>query len=240
MSKSRLYLALALLLASQPAAPFAVTDPLKLRLSKPSRTRNEDALCKPGHTTGLRLGKWTAALGRLGGSALGIIGGGVATLALAGPKLWQRLPRKLPTWWLAHSDFSGGVAESALFLVSNVAYVFAGATLLAQGAPPILGQLVLAVSGASVLYHAAQCKDGCESVSAARWCTVDSLLAVGTGSYFVLRCGVDASSLFLGLLSGAFFLDAFRLGYTTSHSLWHLSTAAAAMTSGQRLVARRA
>lgn len=45
---------------------------------------------------------------------------------------------------------------------------------------------------------------------------------------------IDASNLLLAALSLGFFTDHFGLGYTASHSLWHFSTAAAAVVSRPR------
>ena len=42
------------------------------------------------------------------------------------------------------------------------------------------------------------------------------------------RC-FEVGQLIAAALSGAFFLDKFGLGYTTSHSLWHLSSAVAGL-----------
>lgn len=146
---------------------------------------------------------------------------------------WRLLPAKLPSWWLANGLSKDRCAQ-ALFLASNAAYLLAG-SFLTLGAQAELGVLTLCVCGASLLYHAAQCTDGCSSASAARWCQVDTALAVSSGIVFATRCGVGPENLALAALSGLFFVDAFSLGYTTTHSLWHVSTAATAVMSVARL-----
>ena len=168
-----------------------------------------------------------------------IVGKVLATVALEAPRrLWLALPGRLPQWWQASgltTDFYARVA----FLLSNVSYLLAGAKLLLDGAPAALGLLTLAVCGASTMYHYVQCATGTHSEHTSRWCSVDSALAMYTCITFAMHCGVTATNLSLAALSAGFFLDIFGLGYTISHSLWHLSTSAAALASGSQLVALR-
>ena len=45
--------------------------------------------------------------------------------------------------------------------------------------------------------------------------------------YFFIECGCDTLYMrSLALVSGLMFVDVFQLGYTLSHSLWHLGGAA--------------
>ena len=163
---------------------------------------------------------------------------GAALVTLPRPLvwLWRRLPPQLPAWWAAHG-LTTDLFGQAAFMASNVAYLGAGAQLLSTPqAPRAMGVLMLVVCVASCVYHAAQCVHGCDSEPANRACTVDSVLAVGTGLFFVTQVHVEPANVGLAALSLAFFQDVFGLGYTASHSLWHFSTAAAAVMSRPRLV----
>ena len=125
-------------------------------------------------------------------------------------------------------------------MLSNVAYLYAGVQLLLSlPHAPHYGALTLAVCAASVSYHTAQVIHGCDSEASARTCTVDTVLAVLTGLLFVRTVQIDAINLALAALSLSFFTDHWRLGYTVSHSLWHCTTAAAAVWSGGSLAAQR-
>ena len=146
-------------------------------------------------------------------------------------RLWRLLPGKLPSWWRASGLTSDALGQVA-FMASNVAYLGAGARLLSTPeAPRSLGVLMLVVCAASCGYHAAQCVHGCGSEPASRACTLDSVLAVGTAFFFMTQVHIDLANVLLAGLSLAFFKDLFRLGYTVSHSMWHFSTAAAAVVS---------
>ena len=150
--------------------------------------------------------------------------------------LWRRLPPQLPTWWRAHGLTTDAFGQVA-FMLSNVAYLGAGAQLLlTPQAPRSMGVLMLVVCVASCAYHAAQCLHGCGSEPASRACTIDTVLAVGTACFFVTQVHVEPANVGLAVLSLAFFKDAFGLGYTATHSLWHFSTAGAAIVSRPRLV----
>ena len=96
---------------------------------------------------------------------------------------------------------------------------------------------MMAICAASSLYHGAQCVHGCDSEPAARWCTVDTMLAVSSSLFMATQVHVTASNAALAALSLAFFTDAFHLGYTLSHSFWHFSTAAMAVVSRPKLSA---
>ena len=65
----------------------------------------------------------------------------------------------------------------------------------------------------------------------------ESVLAASTGLVFLSSVHVEPANVILGALSLAFFADSFNLGYTTAHSLWHFSTAAAAVASRPRSAA---
>lgn len=149
-------------------------------------------------------------------------------------RVWRLLPGKLPRFWRA-SGLTTDSGGKVLFMLSNVAYLYAGLDLLMR-APPLFGSLTLAVCAASCAYHAAQCLHGCDSEASARTCTVDTALAAFTSLAFLFGgASIDAISGSLALLSLALFKDQFNIGYTTSHSLWHVSTAAAAIWSGGSL-----
>lgn len=159
----------------------------------------------------------------------------IATLAT---KAWRLLPGRLPRFWQATGLTKHGVGQ-AVFMLSNVAYLYAGVDLLwLQRAPPFFGSLTLLVCGASCAYHAAQCLHGTHSEAAARTCTVDTALAVFTGLCFAANVNVDPVNASFALLSLLMFKDVFNMGYTTSHSIWHLTTAATAITSGGSIVSR--
>ena len=96
------------------------------------------------------------------------------------------------------------------------------------------GTSVLAVCAASCAYHAAQVLHGTGSAPAAKFCTIDTILAVATALTFTWSVHIEPTNVAFALLSLAFFKDTFGLGYTTSHSLWHFSTAGAAMVSRRR------
>ena len=159
----------------------------------------------------------------------------VGAAAVALPRslvwVWRRLPSRLPKLWVARGLTTDLLGQAA-FLASNVAYLGAGARLLlVREAPRSLGVLMLLVCAASSVYHAAQCVHGCSSEPAARACTLDTLLAVGTAGFFITQVHVEPANAALAALSLAFFTDTLGLGYTWTHSLWHLSTAAAAVVS---------
>ena len=148
--------------------------------------------------------------------------------------IYRALPSKLPKFWQTPNHWlTKNEAGQALFLLSNVAYLYAGWHLLAFGAPRLLGISVLSCCIASIAYHAAQCLHGPGSVPAARFCQIDTFLAVSTGLLFASSVHIDPTNVALALLSLAFFKDSFGLGYTVSHSMWHFSTAAAAVYSGE-------
>ena len=149
--------------------------------------------------------------------------------------IYRSLPSKLPKFWQTPSHWiTKNQAGQALFLLSNVAYLYAGWHLLAFGAPRVLGYSVLACCAASIAYHAAQCLHGTGSPPPARFCQIDTFLAVSTGLLFLSSVHIDATNVALALLSLAFFNDTFGLGYTVSHSMWHFSTATAAVVSRVR------
>lgn len=148
---------------------------------------------------------------------------------------YKWLPNRLPKFWQTPSHWltKNGLGQS-LFLLSNVAYLYAGVMLLMSDAPRILGTSVLAVCAASCAYHAAQILHGTGSAPAAKFCTIDTILAVATALTFTWSVHIEPTNVAFALLSLAFFKDTFGLGYTTSHSLWHFSTAGAAMVSRRR------
>lgn len=146
---------------------------------------------------------------------------------------WNALPAQLPAFWRAHGLTKDGAGQVA-FMLSNVAYLYAGVRLLlTAGTSPAYGVLMLTCCAASCAYHASQCLTGCGSEETAKTCTIDTVLAVTTGIVFMATCPVEVPNVVLGALSLVFFEDRFSLGYTTSHSLWHFSTAAAAVYSGE-------
>jgi hypothetical protein len=182
--------------------------------------------------------------GGLAGWARGGVGAAVAALSLPAARLarsaWRLLPRRLPAWWTAGISLSESLLERALFLLSNASYLYGAVALWASGAPPVLGSLLLAVCAVSSAYHFAQCADGCESASAARWLVTDVALASSTALVFWLHCRPTPAALALGAVSLLLFLDVPQWGYATSHSLWHVSTAAMACTSAAALRHRTA
>lgn len=163
-------------------------------------------------------------------------------LAIALPtRVWRLLPGQLPkVWRVPRGALTTDTWGQAAFMLSNVAYLYAGVQLLLSlPHAPHYGALTLAVCAASVSYHAAQVIHGCDSEASARTCTVDTALAVLTGLLFVRTVQIDAINLALAALSLSFFTDHWRLGYTVSHSLWHLTTASAAVWSGGSLARQR-
>lgn len=163
-------------------------------------------------------------------------------IALALPaRVWRLLPGKLPkVWRVPRGAITTDAWGQAAFMFSNVAYLYAGVQLLLSlPHAPQYGALTLAVCAASVSYHAAQVIHGCDSEASARTCTVDTVLAVFTGVLFLRTVQIDAINLSLAALSLSFFTDHWRLGYTVSHSLWHVTTASAALWSGGSLAKQR-
>ena len=153
--------------------------------------------------------------------------------------LWRRLPHRLPKWWRTTGLTDDALGQIA-FMLSNVAYLGAGYRLMqTREAPPMLGVLMLLVCAASCAYHAAQCLHGTDAEPTARACTVDTALALGTAGYAATQVHIELANAALAALSLAFFQDVFSLGYTTSHSLWHLSTAALAIASRPLAVPRQ-
>ena len=170
---------------------------------------------------------------RLSILALGrpMLGAMALALPRAGVWLWRRLPGKLPSWWRTHGLTTDAFGQVA-FMLSNVAYLGAGARLLMHAeAPRSFGVLMLCVCAASCAYHGAQCLHGCHSEPTARACTLDTVLAVSTALFFATQVHIEAANVGLAALSLAFFQDSFGLGYTCSHSLWHFATAATAVVS---------
>ena len=166
----------------------------------------------------------------------------LGALAIALPtRVWRLLPGQLPkVWRVPRGAVTTDTWGQAAFMLSNVAYLYAGVQLLLSlPHAPHYGALTLAVCAASVSYHTAQVIHGCDSEASARTCTVDTVLAVLTGLLFVRTVQIDAINLALAALSLSFFTDHWRLGYTVSHSLWHCTTAAAAVWSGGSLAAQR-
>jgi hypothetical protein len=203
--------------------------------SAPREADSTDALQRGSSVDPRPPGRWLRV-----GLTLGRAG--FVTVVLAAPRLlsraWNCLPRRMPSWWTA-GPLSKDARARAGFLLSNVAYAYAGLKLLlSTGAPPVLGSMMLVVCAVSTLYHTAQCTHGCASSRAARWCMTDVTIAATCGVVFAARCGVSGPTVALAGLSGAFFFDAFSMGYTTSHSLWHFSTAAMAVMSGSKLAAQ--
>ena len=181
-----------------------------------------------------RRGWWAGLAGVLGATM-----GGPASIAARMFRVlgraWSSIPRALPSWWLAHG-LTGHPGGKVAFLLSNVPYLAAGLQLLLVSNSVTLGTLMLGICGVSSAYHAAQCFHGCESAEAARWCIIDTAVALSSSFYFMcVAGGVSMNAAIAGALSAAFFTDSFGLGYTLSHSLWHFSTAAAAL-----LVVRKA
>ena len=140
-------------------------------------------------------------------------------------------------WWHMDQELDARWPMRALFLVSNVAYLISGFGLLeravTRGSPPVLAYLMMAACGYSSTYHAMQCWFGMGSDQARSTGRVDVGLAFMSGVYFFLECGCDTLLMqSLALLSIGFFVDAFQMGYTVSHSLWHLSGATLAFVGG--------
>ena len=163
------------------------------------------------------------------------VGAVVFSLSVKAPRLvhraWRLLPHRLPDWWVSACAISDDFWERALFLLSNVSYLYGAIALwTTSSAPPLLGSLMLACCGVSTLYHLAQCTDGVNSAKAARWLCVDVALANLSIVAFALHCHPSPLSLALGALSLAFFVDAPQLGYTASHSLWHIFSAASGVS----------
>lgn len=183
-----------------PARLWRLRRPIKDQPSKVERKRPTE---KARRRRRRRLG---AALILTGQRALG-----VAVLAL--PRLslwsWRALPASVPSWWRAHGLTSDALGQAA-FLASNGSYLYAGLRLLGSG-HGILGYLMLGVCAASCAYHGAQCGHGCGSAAAARWCQIDTVLALATAGVFMQRCRVAVPSAALAALSLAFFSDSFGL-----------------------------
>lgn len=221
-----------LVLMSAGIATTAFVPPIPfLRGSKTKQiaTRKEEADEKPQAQKRVRWGGalMLAATGNTLGAAMFVL-----------PRpfvwMWRKLPGRLPSWWRTTGLTKDALGQIA-FMASNVAYLGAGARmLLTPETPRSFGTLMLFVTVASCAYHAAQCLHGVDSEPTARACTVDSVLAVSTGLFFTSQVHVDLTNLVLAALSYAFFSDAFSLGYTTSHSMWHFSTAAMATVSRPR------
>ena len=117
--------------------------------------------------------------------------------------------------------------------LSNAAYLLAGFGLLertvSRGCPPLLGYLMMAACGYSTTYHAMQILFGVRSAAARSTGRLDVILAMSSAVYFFIECGCDTIYMrSLALVSGLMFVDVFQLGYTLSHSLWHLGGAALA------------
>ena len=115
--------------------------------------------------------------------------------------------------------------------LSNAAYLLAGFGLLertvSRGCPPLLGYLMMAACGYSTTYHAMQILFGVRSAAARSTGRLDVILAMSSAVYFFIECGCDTIYMrSLALVSGLMFVDVFQLGYTLSHSLWHLGGAA--------------
>ncbi|KAL1496081.1 hypothetical protein AB1Y20_014708 [Prymnesium parvum] len=155
----------------------------------------------------------------------------VRTLLRLPRRLMSLVPARLPRWWQSSGLTANGVAR-AIFLGSNVAYLAAGVRLLSSATPTPLGWLMVACCAVSTAYHSMQCAHGCESEQAAKWCYIDTTVAVSSGLCFARAAGPRCLRLLptiFGAFSLAFFLDVFSLGYTTTHSLWHVSSALAAV-----------
>jgi len=92
---------------------------------------------------------------------------------------------------------------------------------------PMLGGLILASGAISLIYHAVQALG--HPVVAESLCFVDHGLAFSSGAYFLHKCGIPSiKTLAIGLPSLA--LLAFPGdSYPVIHSLWHLTSACAAI-----------
>ena len=188
-------------------------------------TYRKEAMARQRKMLGPRIVGWLRAS----------VGAAAFSLSVKAPRLvhraWRLLPHRLPDWWVSACAISDDFWERALFLLSNVSYLYGAIALwTTSSAPPLLGSLMLACCGVSTLYHTAQCTDGVASAKAARWLYVDVALANLSVVAFALHCHPSPLSLALGALSLAFFVDAPQLGYTASHSLWHIFSAASGVS----------
>ena len=111
---------------------------------------------------------------------------------------------------------------------------------MSRGCPPLLGYLMMAACGYSTTYHAMQILFGVRSAAARSTGRLDVILAMSSAVYFFIECGCDTIYMrSLALVSGLMFVDVFQLGYTLSHSLWHLGGAALAYQAGSDWTRRR-
>ena len=156
----------------------------------------------------------------------------------------RRLHQAGVMWWFSDHHIDRRWPMRVLFLASNVAYLVSGFALLertvSRGCPPLLGYLMMAACGYSTTYHAMQCLFGVGSSAAKSTGRLDVGLAALSAVYFFLECGCDTALMrSLAIMSGAMFVDVFQLGYTVSHSLWHLLGAALAFQGGSEWTRRR-
>lgn len=213
---------------------------LKSRATEYQLRQKEKAKLRTARENERRKHRWRGLTAGILLASQGFFACGAIVIALPS-RAWRMLPGKMPAFWrVPHDALTTDAAGRLGFMLSNVAYLYAGIQLLlALPHAPHYGVLTLAVCGASCAYHAAQVLHGPESEASARTCSVDTALAIVTGLIFVSSVNIDAINLSLAAISLAFFTDRFSLGYTLSHSLWHLSTAACAVWSGGSLARQR-
>ena len=142
-------------------------------------------------------------------------------------------------WWHLDRPLDERWYNRALFLASNLAYMGAGGGLLMltkrreESPPPLLAWLMFAACGYSTTYHAMQCAFGADSDQARTTGRVDVFLAMCSACYFYLEVGCSTWLMQgLALAAGGMFIDLWGLGYTASHSLWHLFGAALSFVGG--------
>ena len=151
----------------------------------------------------------------------------------------QAIVEQVIKWWHMEQTIDHRWYNRALFLGSNAAYFVAGAGLLRltrrrpESPPPLLAWLMFAACGYSSTYHAMQLAFGVESAQAHATGRADVFLAGMSSFYFFLECGCRTPLMrALALVSSLQFIDLLGLGYTTSHSLWHLFGAALSYAGG--------
>ena len=142
-------------------------------------------------------------------------------------------------WWHLEQTLDHRWYNRALFLGSNAAYLLSGAGLLRltrrrpESPPPLLAWLMFAACGYSSTYHAMQLAFGMGSYQAKASGRADVFLAGMSSFYFFLECGCRTPLMkALALVSAVQFIDLLGLGYTTSHSLWHLFGAGVSYAAG--------
>ena len=187
---------------------------LKSRATEYQLRQKEKAKLRTARENERRKHRWRGLTAGILLASQGFFACGAIVIALPS-RAWRMLPGKMPAFWrVPHDALTTDAAGRLGFMLSNVAYLYAGIQLLlALPHAPHYGVLTLAVCGASCAYHAAQVLHGPESEASARTCSVDTALAIVTGLIFVSSVNIDAINLSLAAISLAFFTDRFSLGY---------------------------